>query len=92
MEHKPLRGGKLKSAAYDEREQRLDIEFADHSVRAFKSVPREVWQRLLAAPNPGAYFDDRIADEYPSQPGSPRQADDAKARLDSLFGAAPKPD
>lgn len=91
-EHRPLRGGSLRSGTYDRREQRLELEFTDHSVRVFKGVPHEVWQRLLSAPNPGAYYDDRIADEYPSQPGSPRQTPDARSKLDDLFGGPGKSD
>ncbi|HOA94176.1 MAG TPA: KTSC domain-containing protein [Quisquiliibacterium sp.] len=86
MEQRPLRGGTLRAGAYDAREQRLELTFTDHSVRVFKGVPHEVWQRLLSAPNPGAYFDDRIADEYPSQRGSPRASAAARAKLDDLFG------
>ena len=86
MEQRPLRGGTLRAGAYDAREQRLELTFTDHSVRVFKGVPHEVWQRLLSAPNPGAYFDDRIADEYPSRRGSPRASADARAKLDDLFG------
>ncbi|TXH58450.1 MAG: KTSC domain-containing protein [Burkholderiaceae bacterium] len=86
MEQRPLRGGTLRAGAYDAREQRLELTFTDHSVRVFKGVPHEVWQRLLSAANPGAYFDDRIADEYPSQRGSPRASADARAKLDDLFG------
>ena len=86
MEQRPLRGGTLRAGAYDAREQRLELTFTDHSVRVFKGVPHEVWQRLLSAPNPGAYFDDRIADEYPSQRESPRASADARAKLDDLFG------
>ena len=72
MEQRPLRGGTLRSGAYDEREQRLELEFTDHSVRAF--------------------FEDRIADEYPSQRDSPRASADARSRLDDLFGGPGKND
>jgi len=86
MEERRLTGGRLRSARYDTRERRLEITFADHSVRVWQGVPEEVWRRLLAAPNAGAYFDDRIADEYPNQPGSAGSSDDARRRLDQLFG------
>ena len=86
MERRTLRGGKLKAAAYDEREMRLEIEFADGSARAFKNVPPEVWRRLIAAPNPGSYFEDRIVEEYPSEHGSASSDAQAKSRLDALFG------
>ena len=86
MEERRLSGGRLRHARYDTRAQRLEITFTDHSVRIWQGVPDEVWRRLIAAPNPGPYFDDRIADEYPNQPGSPTGAADAKRRLDDLFG------
>ncbi|MFO1199558.1 MAG: KTSC domain-containing protein [Burkholderiaceae bacterium] len=86
MERKTLRGGKLRSGAYDEREKRLELEFVDGSIRVFKGVPEEVWRRLLSSPNPASYFEDRIADEYPSAPGSHASSADARARLDDLFG------
>jgi len=86
MERRTLRGGKLRAAAYDERDGRLEIEFTDASVRVFKGVPVEVWRRLLSSPNPGSYFDDRIADEYPSERGSAAADAQARSRLDDLFG------
>jgi hypothetical protein len=86
MERKPLKGGKLKAGAYDERDRRLELEFVDGSVRIFKGVPAEVWRRLLSAPNPASYFEDRIADEYPNSPGSASGDAQARSRLDALFG------
>jgi hypothetical protein len=88
MEERRLSGGRLRSARYDVRTQRLEITFTDHSVRIWQGVPDEVWRRLLAAPNAGVYFDDRIADEYPNQPGSPAATADARRRLDDLFGGS----
>jgi len=86
MERRALRGGKLKAAGYDERDKRLQIDFADGSVLVYKNVPGEVWRRLIAAPNPGSYFEDRIAEEYPSERGSAAADAQAKSRLDALFG------
>lgn len=90
MVRRTLRGGKLKAAAYDERDKRLEIEFVDGSVRIFQGVPEEVWRRLLSAPNPASYFEDRIADEYPNAPGSATGDAQAKSRLDALFGPPKK--
>lgn len=81
----PLRGQALRAAGYDRRDQRLEIEFADRSVRAYKGVPQEVFERLRAAPNAGAYFDDRIRDEYPWERVSAGSGD-ARGRADDLFG------
>jgi len=86
MQRSPLRGGRLKAAGYDEREKRLELEFVDGSVRVFKGVPGEVWRRLLSAPNPASYYEDRIAEEYPVEHGSAGGGAEARARLDDLFG------
>ncbi|HPU51262.1 MAG TPA: KTSC domain-containing protein [Burkholderiaceae bacterium] len=91
MEHRKLTGARLRSAGYDPRQQRLEILFGDRSMRVYKGVPDEVWRRLLASPNPGSYFDDRIAEEYPSEPASPGGAEQARSRLDDLFGGTAPP-
>jgi hypothetical protein len=85
-----LSGGALKSGAYDSSERLLELEFVDGTVRHYRGVPAEVWQRLRAAPNPGSYFEDRIAEEYPqADAGRTGTRDDARARLDDLFGTPP---
>lgn len=86
MERRTLKGGRLKSGAYDERGQRLELAFVDGSVLVYKAVPAEVWRRLLAAPNPASFHEDRIAEEYPVERGSAAPDAAAKARLDALFG------
>jgi hypothetical protein len=86
MERKALKSSRLTACWYEERAQRLEIEFNDHSRRVFKGVPAEVVRRLLSAPNPAAYYDDRIAEEYPNEPGSAGGGAQARARLDDLFG------
>ena len=86
MERRTLNGGRLKSGAYSEREQRLELVFTDGSVNVYRSVPGEVWRRLLAAPNPASFHEDRIAEEYPVERGCAAQDVGAKARLDALFG------
>lgn len=92
IERRALKGGRLKAGAYDEAGHRLELEFVDGSVRIYKSVPAEVWRRLLAAPNAASYHEDRIAEEYPIERGSAVADPDAKARLDALFGAPPAKD
>lgn len=92
IDRRALKGGRLKAGAYDEGSQRLELEFVDGSVRTYKSVPAEVWRRLLAAPNAASYHEDRIAEEYPVERGSAAVDPDAKARLDALFGSPPPKD
>ncbi len=86
MERRPLRGGRLKAAGYDPREQRLEIDFVDGERRIFAAVPPEIWRRLVAAPNPASYYADRIEEEYAVTRARADGAADARTRLDSLFG------
>jgi hypothetical protein len=98
MERKALKGGRLIEGGYDEAEKLLEIVFSDLSVKRFQPVPHEVWKRLLAAPNTGTFYEDRIQDEYPgsdapklrSRPKRAESLDDpaavARAKLAALFG------
>ena len=86
MERKKLNSTSLRAAAYDATAKRLELEFANGTVKIFKAVPNEVFRRLLAAPNPAAYYEDRIAEEYAYESGGTAAGGDAKSRLDSLFG------
>lgn len=98
MERKALKGGRLIEGGYDDAEKVLEVVFSDLSVKRFKPVPHEVWKRLLAAPNAGTFYDDRIQDEYPSsaapkltnRPKKAESLDDpaatARAKLAALFG------
>ncbi|MCD6732980.1 MAG: KTSC domain-containing protein [Burkholderiaceae bacterium] len=89
MERRPLRGGRLKAAGYDAREQLLEIDFVDGERRIYKAVPPEVWRRLLAAPNPASFYMDRIEEEYAVTRARADGRDDARSKLDSLFGPGP---
>jgi hypothetical protein len=64
--------GRVRKADYDPASQQLDLTFDNGSVVAYKHVPAEVFRRLCSAPNPGTYWEDRIAEEYPK--GTPRSA------------------
>ena len=64
MDRRTIRGGRLKSAGYDEQQQLLEIGFVDGTLKTFKAVPPEVWRRLLASPNPASFYADRIEEEY----------------------------
>ena len=88
MEERRLTGDRLASGRYDARDRRLELVFRDKSVRIYKGVPEEVWRRLVAAPNAGSYFEDRIAEEYPNEPGSAGTQASARQRLDQLFGGS----
>lgn len=90
METRKLNGSRLNSATYDEAERRLSIEFADGATRIFKAVPRAVFERLAAAPNAYAYYEDRIAEEYPTERGATQTSTKSRNALDDLFGGGGK--
>ncbi len=67
MDRKRVISSKIRSVGYDPRLQVLEIEFSNGSVYAYNGVSPEVHRRLMAAPSPGSFFDDRIAEEYSSR-------------------------
>ena len=89
MDRRTIRGGGLKTAGYDAREQLLEIEFVDGTLKAFKAVPAEVWRRFVASPNPASFYSDRIEEEYPVVTGRATASPDARGKLDALFGTPP---
>ena len=92
MEHKPLHSNRLRSAGYDRDEAVLEIAFANGTLRRYQHVPETVWRKLLSAPNPASFHEDRIEEEYPWVPGSKPDNPDAKKQLDDLFGSSPDHD
>ena len=86
MRRTPLHTDRLKSAGYDAGAARLEIEFSSGETRVYKAVPAEVARRFLASPNPAAFWEDRIAEEYPYERASGAPDAQARARLDALFG------
>lgn len=89
MDKRRIHAGRLRAAGYDASGQRLEIEFDDGSIKTFRSVPGEVWRRLIAAPNPAVFYADRIEEEYPFDAGRASGSTDVRAKLDSLFGSGP---
>jgi hypothetical protein len=81
--------GRLRKADYDPASRQLDLHFDHGNVLAYMHVPEEVFRRLCSAPNPGTYWEDRIAEEYPK--GRPRTSasPDGGKTLRDLFGEDP---
>lgn len=90
MEHRPLNTDRMRSAGYDERNEQLEIHFHNGETKTYRRVPVEVARRFFAAPNPASFWEDRIAEEYPAVTGRTPVADDAKRKLDDLFGRGKK--
>lgn len=79
--------GRVRRADHDSATQQLNLFFDNGSAIAYLQVPDEVFRRLCAAPNPGTYWEDRIAEEYPKGPTpAPAGAPSAEKKWSDLFG------
>jgi hypothetical protein len=64
MERKRVNSSRLRSVGYDEKSMILEIEFSNGQVYQYPKVYPEVYRRFMNAPNPGAFFEDKIEEEY----------------------------
>jgi hypothetical protein len=64
VDRKRVNSSKLRSVGYDEKSRTLEIEMSNGQVYQYVGVYPEVYRRLMAAPNPTSFFDDKIAEEY----------------------------
>ncbi|MCX7962129.1 MAG: KTSC domain-containing protein [Burkholderiales bacterium] len=64
MQRKRVNSSRIRSVGYDEKTLTLEVEFSNGQVFQYSKVYPEVYRRFMAAPNPTAFFDDKIADEY----------------------------
>lgn len=79
--------GRIRRADYDATSRQLDLHWDDKRVLAYRPVPEEVFRRLCNAPYPASYWEDRIAEEYPTvTPMKPPAADVPARSLKDLFG------
>ncbi len=88
MTTKTFTNGRIRRVDYDPASRQLELHWDDKKVLVYKHVPGEVFRRLCSAPNPAAYWEDRIADEYPK--GLPKSSDaslEAVKKFEGLFGA-----
>lgn len=87
MPTKTFTHGRIKQADYDPASQQLDLHWDNQTVLPYKQVPQEVYRRLCSAPTPAAYWEDRIAEEYPKGNPMTSHADpDGAKKLGDLFG------
>ena len=64
MERKRVNSSKVRSVGYDANTRTLEVEMSNGQVFQYPGVYPEVYRQFMAAPNPTAFFDDKIADEY----------------------------
>jgi hypothetical protein len=87
MQSKKFTGGRIRRVDYDPASGQLDLHWDNKTVLAYKQVPQEVYRRLCNAPTPAAYWEDRIAEEYPKgTPMTSAAQSDAAQKYDELFG------
>jgi hypothetical protein len=67
MQRKRMNSSKIRSVGYDPKSQVLEIEFSDGRVLAYSGVSHEVHRQFMAAPTPASFFEDKIAEDYPSR-------------------------
>jgi hypothetical protein len=64
MQRKRVNSSKVRSVGYDEPTRTLEVEMSNGQVFQYTGVYPEVYRQFMAAPNPTAFFDDKIAEEY----------------------------
>jgi len=64
MLRKRVNSSKVRSIGYDEKTRTLEVEMSNGEVFQYGGVYPEVYRQFMAAPNPSAFFDDKIAEEY----------------------------
>ena len=64
MQRKRVNSSKVRSVGYDEASKTLEVEMSNGQVYQYVGVYPEVYRRFMAAPNPTAFFDDKIDEEY----------------------------
>jgi len=67
MERKRISSSKIRSVGYDPKSQQLEVEFNDGKLLVYSGVSPEVHRAFMAAPSPVSFFEDKIADDYPSR-------------------------
>ena len=60
----PLRSSALAFAEYDDELEELTIGFVNGRSYTYDGVPQEVYERLLADPSPGRFYQSEIKDQY----------------------------
>ena len=64
MQRQRVNSSRIRSVGYDEKSQTLEIEFSNGQVLQYPKVYPEVYRRFMAAPNPTAFYEDKIAEDY----------------------------
>lgn len=63
MDMKPMHGGSLKAAGYDERTRKLVVELTSGTFE-YAGVSPSIWRNLASASSPWSYFRDNVDEEF----------------------------
>ena len=91
MQIKTFTSGRIRAAHFDPGSGQLELHWDSKLVLAYKQVPQEVYRRLCSAPNPAAYWEDRIAEEYPKATPITKANSAAERNFTDLFGGDDDP-
>jgi hypothetical protein len=64
MFREPVVSTSIASIGFDADNETLEVEFVSGSVYRYRNVEEDVYERLLAAPSKGAFFNEHIKDAY----------------------------
>lgn len=67
MRRDPVTSSVLRTVGYDPATAVLEIEFVSGDVYRYFAVPPSVHRALMDAESPGAYFNRRISDAFPTR-------------------------
>jgi len=54
----------IRSIGYNEGSQTLEVEFTSGGIYDYAGVPKNLFQRFMAAPSKGRFFDSSVKDKY----------------------------
>lgn len=64
MYREPVSSRVIASLGYENDTETLEVEFHSGAVYRYRGVPEEEYERLIAAPSIGAYFNEHIRDAH----------------------------
>ena len=67
MERKRVNSSRIRSVGYDPKSQELEVEFSDGRIALYSGVSGEIHRQFMAAPSTTSFFEDKIAEDYPSR-------------------------
>ena len=67
MFREPVVSSSIASIGFDEDTETLEVEFVTGRVYRYRGVEEDVYEKFLAAPSKGSFFNEHIKDAYPCE-------------------------